>query len=150
MKVANTAAALLIVLMPATAEACKPPAVSAAERSTQEQRAAPISSAATLAAYLEVLPYDSPLLALTEQSRKRFTESLTFSSSGVSGFSFADIQRELTVSQAHALLELIDSQRAIVHLNRLAIRTDLDRSIRTAIATRCAGDEPASGSSPRP
>lgn len=142
MKVVLTAAALLTVLMLPTAEACSTAAVSGAQRSTLEQRAAPISSAATLAAYLEVLPYDSPLLALSEPARKRFTKSLTFSSSGVTGFSFADIQRELTVSQAHALLELIDSQRAIAHLNRLAIRTDLDHSIRTAIAARCAGDEP--------
>ncbi|WP_313342043.1 hypothetical protein [Stenotrophomonas sp.] len=135
-----TGVVLMLALMPVRVEACTPSFTEDAQRSAQELRAAPINSAATLATYIDALPYDSPLLALSEPSRKRFIESMTFNASGLTGFSYADIEGELSVSQAHALLEVIGSQRVLVHLHQLATRTDLDRSIRTAIAKRCAGE----------
>lgn len=129
---------LVSALLPAYAWGCGTPTSDEPLRSTQEQRASPINSEAALTVYLGDLPFDSPLLALSESSRNRFATSITFSASGVTGFSYADIERELSVSQAHAVLELIGSQRVIAKLPQLKVRTDLDRSIRAAMVGRCA------------
>lgn len=145
MYAAIAGAAMMLALIPLRADACRPSLPDDRQRSTQEQRAAPINSAAALGAYLDAMPYDSPLLALSEPSRKRFTQSMTFNASGVTGFSYADIERELSVSQAYAVLALIGSQRVIVHLRKLAAPSDLDRSIRTAMAQQCPSRKAAPG-----
>lgn len=72
---------------------------------------ASIKSEADLKEHLDVLELtSSPLKALSYDGRQRFIQSLKFNETGLTGFNYADIQKELNTVQAYKILALFGKQ----------------------------------------
>ncbi|MCI2245672.1 hypothetical protein L3067_13770 [Xanthomonas sp. PPL568] len=97
---------------------------------------AQIHSASGLSTYLaKNEPSDSPLNHLSPAARKRFLESLKFNENGVTSFYYADIESQLTSSQAYALLSLFGLQSTLQFMPKLRTTTDGDKEIMRAFGS---------------
>lgn len=101
---------------------------------TIEQRFAPIHSEVQLQDYLRELPATSPLSDLSDEGRSRFVSSLRFNEAGLVSYSYADVQEELTATQAYRLLALFGAQRTLGSLPDISIRTAADGRVMRAFA----------------
>lgn len=80
---------------------------SAAQGAASQTDSTTIKSAAELRSYLvRTAQAGSPLDALTPAAKTRFISSLTFNSKGVTGYSYVDLQSELTAGQVYKILSL--------------------------------------------
>ncbi len=70
-----------------------------------------------------------PLRHLSRPAQLRFARSLTFNERGVTGFSYEDIERELSVSQAFELLASIGQQHFLPRLGGLRVESELDEML---------------------
>jgi hypothetical protein len=97
-----------------------------------------IRSQAALRRYLSTTSnHSSPLNALSDGARRRFLSTLRFNARGITGFSYDDLQRELTVSQAYNILALFGAQQDIAIIPDLRIVTNDDRQkLRAARASQ--------------
>jgi len=91
---------------------------------------APVKSDADLAAYLRTAGRDSPLMALSPAARRRFLDSLTFNESGLVGYNYEELARELTASQAYKVLALFGAQRT-THLLGARVVDAADAAVST-------------------
>lgn len=99
---------------------------------------APIKSADDLAGYTAALPVNSPLRLLPQKSMERFIANLTFNESGVSGFSYAELERHLSVSEVYRVLALFGLQHAAAQVSGARVESDLDEAImRTRRTAKC-------------
>lgn len=71
----------------------------------------------------------SPLAALSSAGRRRFLAAIQFNGRFVVGFSTADLEAELTMSQAYQVLALFGMQSQIVNMPDAQIKDDGDRAI---------------------
>ncbi|QCO67851.1 hypothetical protein E5843_08880 [Luteimonas yindakuii] len=94
-----------------------------------DQLTAPISSPEDLRSHLQVGLHASPLRYLSQAGLRRFVSSLSFGENGVSGFSYEDIERELTATQAYELLSLIGQQQFTHRIRGLRVESGLDSEI---------------------
>lgn len=92
---------------------------------------APIRGRADLEAWLPTasLGPDSPLAPLSPGGRRRFLASLVFHDGDLIGIDTADLEAELTLSQACRVLALFGRQGLIVNLPEARIETDDDRAV---------------------
>ncbi|MDQ1922032.1 hypothetical protein [Massilia pseudoviolaceinigra] len=75
---------------------------------------APIKSQADLIQYMKMVPPQSnALYLLSPTARERFVSSLTFNQHGLSGFSYADLQRELSPAKIARVLRLFGSESSV-------------------------------------
>ncbi|QNH11670.1 hypothetical protein [Xanthomonas sp. SI] len=101
---------------------------------------APVHSAAQLAAYLAAPKGSgSPLDSLSPAARARFVDSLKFNEGGVTSFYYADIESELTGSQAYALLSLFGLQGTLQFMPNIRVDSDSDREIMRAFGSGTPG-----------
>ncbi len=84
--------------------------------SESEEAAAPIKHESDLVRYLEQLPAQSPLKMLSEDALSSFIASLRFNEKGLTSLSTIELERELTLTQAHDVLGLFGMQRAAAKL----------------------------------
>lgn len=71
-----------------------------------------IRSQAELRSYISASTKSgSPIDALSPAARSRFLSSITFNNNGITGFSYRDLQSELTASQVYKVLSLFGVQR---------------------------------------
>ena len=66
---------------------------------------------------------------LSQPAQKRFLDSLTFTERGVSGFSFEDIERELTATEAFEVLTMIGQQQFVPQMQGLRAESELDNML---------------------
>jgi hypothetical protein len=71
----------------------------------------------------------SPLSALSSGARERFLSSITFGAKGISGFNFADLQSELTVSQIYDVLVLFGVQKDVAIIPNARVETAADKRV---------------------
>ncbi|NHZ80244.1 hypothetical protein F2P44_13315 [Massilia sp. CCM 8695] len=72
---------------------------------------APIKSQADVIQYMNMVPPQSnAMYLLSPAARERFVSSLTFNQHGLSGFSYADLQRELPPAKIARVLRLFGSE----------------------------------------
>ncbi|WNH54319.1 hypothetical protein [Stenotrophomonas oahuensis] len=110
-------AAVLMSLIASHASAeCQGVAPTQQGASGAEEPGAPIQSKADLLKYLGDLPDQSPLRALSEDARSSFIASLRFHEDGLASFSTKEMERGLTLRQAHDVLALFGMQEAILKL----------------------------------
>ncbi|MDY1035132.1 hypothetical protein [Stenotrophomonas sp. CFBP8980] len=109
---------------------------------TIEQRFAPIHSEVQLQDYLVDMPATSPLLDLSDEARARFVSSLKFNHAGLVSYSYADVQAELTATQAYRLLALFGAQRTLRLLPDLEIRTADDERVMHSLSPSLFLDHP--------
>lgn len=104
--------------------------------------AAPIKTSDDLREYLETIGHrSSPLKKLSENSRKRFTESITFNEEGVTGFYAADIESELTPTQTYQLLALFGAQDLTSRLTGLKSSSSQDKEIMGKVTPTVIGSD---------
>ncbi len=87
---------------------------------------APIRSAEQLDRYLASADASSPLALLSPASRKRFIQSLRFNATGVTSFTYADIEAELSASQACRLLTLFGIEHTLASMRKIRIENQED------------------------
>ncbi|WP_230595228.1 hypothetical protein [Xanthomonas vasicola] len=98
---------------------------------------APIRSTEQLDRYLANADASSPLALLSPASRKRFIQSLRFNASGVTTFTYTDIEAELSASQACRLLTLFGIQHTLASMRKIRIETQEDeKAMQSCAATR--------------
>lgn len=91
---------------------------------------APIRSRAELDAYLlRTRSAASPLSALSPSAQHRFLNSLRFTPAGLASFRYADLEAELTPTQAYKLLALFGVQQDVPLLKSAREVTALDAVI---------------------
>ena len=94
---------------------------------------APIKSKADLDRYLLELRQNpearTPLNALSPAARDRFLNSLVFTERGLGGFYYADLEAQLTASQAYRVLSLFGAQHATSLLQGARIESRADEII---------------------
>lgn len=121
------------------------PAVSAAESvrtaSRLDRLLAPIKSKQDLDRYLAVTPgYQSVFSPLTPAGRRAFIDSLTFNQSGLTGFSYRDLQAELTPTQIDKLLALFGARNTIALMKPTRVVSMKDRHLLASL-DRCGSSE---------
>lgn len=137
MQSANVAVCFLLILLSSVAMASETPIVEASAKSCQEKAfrndlnysVARIMSAADLKEYLSHEPKASPLRSLSKNGRNAFIESLSFNSSGLTGYNYAPLDAELTVSEAYRVLALFGDQHNTLHLKSARVESDLDAAV---------------------
>ena len=87
-----------------------------------------IRSARDLQRYLSATG-TSPLSALSSGARERFLSSITFGAKGISGFHYADLQRELTASQMYDVLRLFGVQKDVAIIPNVRVDTPADKRV---------------------
>jgi hypothetical protein len=99
---------------------------------------APIRSRRDLVRHLRASRDEgSPLLALSEEGRRRFLSSLTFNEKGVTGYRYDDLERELTATEAYLILALFGVQGDVARMQNLREETFLDRELKSLMKTQC-------------
>lgn len=113
-------------------------------RSDMALLTAPIRSQRDLRRHLrDARETDSPLDFLSPRAKRLFLSSLVFGDSGLSGYRYEELSRELTVSQAYQVLALFGAQDDVRLLPNLRLRTKLDAELRdfAQISAECdSGD----------
>jgi hypothetical protein len=97
---------------------------------TQSANVAPsgiIRSQAGLQQYLSTAGSASPLNALSSGARQRFLSSLTFNAAGLTGFTYLDLQNELTASQVSDVLALFGAQKDVRLIPNVQVVTAADK-----------------------
>ena len=74
----------------------------------------------------------SALSALSPSARDRFLSSVTFGAKGISGFRYADLQSELTVSQIYDVLSLFGVQKDVAIIPNVRVETAADKRVISA------------------
>jgi hypothetical protein len=98
---------------------------------------APIRSRAELAEYTARTPSaSSPLSRLSPEARERFVRSLTFNERGVTGFRYADLEAELSATEAYRVLALFGVEDLVPDLVHLRVRSSTDQLIMTNARAR--------------
>ncbi|MFL8003855.1 hypothetical protein [Xanthomonas vasicola] len=98
---------------------------------------APFRSTEQLDRYLANADASNPLALLSPASRKRFIQSLRFNASGVTTFTYTDIEAELSASQACRLLTLFGIQHTLASMRKIRIETQEDeKAMQSCAATR--------------
>lgn len=88
---------------------------------------APIRSQAELQSYLRTTPKStSPLERLSPAAKKRFLASLSFNENGITGFSYDDLESELTASQIYQVLSLFGAQHITSQLGGARVEAAID------------------------
>lgn len=106
------------------------------QRRELAQAAAPIKSTSDLQVYFATTGNRAtPFSRLSDSARHRFIESLTFNEKGLTGFSYADLQAELSATEIYQLLSLFGAQHLTSSIKGAAIRTPLDAAIMNAGST---------------
>ncbi|QAU24123.1 hypothetical protein EO087_09075 [Dyella sp. M7H15-1] len=91
---------------------------------------APVKAIDDLKACIARTPVDSsPLNYLSPAAKSRFLSSLQFNEKGVSSFSYADLEAEMTPSQIYEVLSLFGIQRTVSFMKRARVMNDTDRLI---------------------
>lgn len=107
------------------------------------KQTAPIHSQATLTRYLQ--SHDgktgSAFDLLSPDSRQRLIDSMQFNETGIVSFSYADIERELSLADAYALLSLFGAQHLLEHFRDSRTTPQSDRTVRAALSVP-ASDHP--------
>lgn len=94
---------------------------------------APIRSQVDLDAYLRNTPdKKSPFRHLSPSARKRFLASVSFNENGITGFSYDDIENELTASQIYRVLSLFGAQHMTSRIQGARVETELDEALMEA------------------
>lgn len=97
------------------------------------RRSAPVHSAAQLADFLaKTRITGSPINALSPTAKARFLNSLRFNETGVTSFYYADIESELSSSQAYELLSIFGLQSTLSIMSKLRASTPEDKQIMSA------------------
>lgn len=104
--------------------------------SAAEEAAAPIKHESDLVRYLEELPAQSPLRMLSEDALSSFIASLRFNEKGLTSLSTIELERELTLTQAHDVLGLFGMQRAAAKLPIPAANSQ-EEDLRRRMQLRC-------------
>lgn len=105
---------------------------------------APIRSQRDLRRHLrDARETDSPLDFLSPRAKRLFLSSLVFGDSGLSGYRYEELSRELTVSQAYQVLALFGAQDDVRLLPSLRIRTKLDEELRdyAKVGIQCESED---------
>ncbi|GLQ89131.1 hypothetical protein [Dyella flagellata] len=104
-------------------------------------RLAPIKSIKDLTAYMaRTSAADSLLNLLSPAAKNRFLSSLQFNEKGITSFSYADLEAELTPSQIYELLSLFGIQRTVPLMKGARVVDDTDRMIMAnPIKHQCTG-----------
>ncbi|WP_139074420.1 hypothetical protein [Xanthomonas bromi] len=101
---------------------------------------AQVHSDAQLAAYVAGAKHEeSPLNLLSPQAQMRFVNSLKFNEGGVSSFYYADIESELSSSQAYDLLSVFGLQSSLRFMGNIRVDTQRDREVIRAFGGREEG-----------
>lgn len=118
-----------------------PKAVQTASR--LDRLLAPIKSKQDLERYLAVTPeYQSAFSVLTPASRRAFIDSLTFNQNGLTGFSYRDLQAELTPTQIDKILALFGARNTIALMQPVRVVSAKDRKLIAARSfSRCGSSE---------
>jgi hypothetical protein len=99
------------------------------------RKTARIHSEIQLASFLsDTKNNHSPINLLSRSARGRFLESLRFNETGVTSFYYADIESELSSSQAYELLSLFGIQSTLSFMGKIRIETTEDREIMSTYA----------------
>jgi hypothetical protein len=69
----------------------------------------------------------SPLDYLSPAARRKFLSSIRYNATGITGFHYDGLQRELTVTQAYQVLALFGAQQDVAIIPHLRIATNEDR-----------------------
>lgn len=93
------------------------------------QMTAPLKSRAALHDHLSQDLHESPLRYLSAAALRRFVGNITFNEKGVTGFSYEDLERELTVTQAYQVLALFGQQQFVSYLKGARVETGLDAAL---------------------
>lgn len=101
-----------------------------------EAAAAPIQTEAHLLRYLEDMPKDSPLRAFSADALSSFVASLKFNEKGLTSLSTIELERELTLRQAHDVLALLGMQSEVSGLSIQAQDAE-DANILKRMQHRC-------------
>ncbi|RUL70969.1 hypothetical protein [Dyella choica] len=114
-------------------------------------RLAPIKSIKDLNAYIARTPAaDSPLDYLSPEAKNRFISSLQFNGKGITSFSYADLEAELTPSQIYKLLSLFGMQRTVPFMKGARVVDDTDKMIMAVpMGDPCGGGRGTGQSSKR-
>lgn len=100
----------------------------------QSRLSATIKSRVDLDRYQELAaPLDSPLNRLPEANLKRFLSSLTFNEKGMTGYSYAELQRGLTATEIHQVLSLFGAQSTTSLIRGAEVRTELDQELMSGV-----------------
>lgn len=100
------------------------------------RKTAPIHSAVQLATFLaRARSTDSPINALSPAAKSRFVNSLRFNENGVTSFYYADIESELSSSQAYDLLSTFGLQSTLAAMPKLRIDNRKDSEIMAAFSS---------------
>lgn len=92
---------------------------------------APIRSQRDLRRHLrDAREADSPIDFLSPRAKRLFLASLVFGDSGLAGYRYEELERELTVSQAYEVLALFGAQDDVRLFPNLRVRTKLDAELR--------------------
>lgn len=103
------------------------------------RRNAPVHSAVQLAAFLaKTTSTESPINALSPAAKARFVNSLRFNETGVTSFYYADIESELSSSQAYELLSIFGLQSTLSVMPKLRASTQEDKQIMSAFGRETA------------
>lgn len=92
---------------------------------------APIRSQSDFAIYMKrnSVASQNPYYLLSKAAQQRFAENLVFGSKGLASFDYADIEAELTLSQAYRLLSLFGAQTSLAVLPSFKIETETDQLV---------------------
>ena len=90
---------------------------------------APVKSRQDLEQHLRSSGSASPLAALSESGKRRFIASLKFNDSGITSFSYGDLQAELNASQIYQVMSLFGAQHTVAMMRNVRIQDAVDEQI---------------------
>ena len=99
-------------LAPASDQLPATPANAEIDQRILDQIAAPITSRAALDDYLDKMPTQSPLLALSEEARAEFLASLVFTEHGLASYRYLPLQK-IEMAEAYRILALFGVQSSL-------------------------------------
>jgi hypothetical protein len=99
------------------------------QRRAQDFALAPIKSRSDLTWYVNHMPPNSPLMALSEAGRRHFLSSVEFNRSGVTTFDYSDLRAELNATGIHQVLSLFGIQRVTSMMRGVHVDSEADRVI---------------------
>jgi len=133
--------ALLAVLVTSPCLAERPqvpmPAKAALPAAAIDQRAldqiiAPIKSRADLGEYLQHMPPQSPLLALSENGRNEFLHSLVFTERGLASYRYIPLQ-QIDIADAYRILALFGVQSSLAVSSGMQAKSEEGRQVQAAL-----------------
>ncbi|MGH8818770.1 MAG: hypothetical protein ACREX5_19395, partial [Achromobacter pestifer] len=107
MKIAMAACVLLLFSSADVLAECQETAPTDRRMNLEDEALAQIGSEDSLLSYLDSMPAASPLRSFSTDALSSFVASLRFNEKGLTSFSTIEMERELTVQQAHDVLSLL-------------------------------------------